>query len=142
MFQIKISRFNGYTCPCCFQKWDGDDVWVESLEDALKYLEHPKNEEFEEIKTVKVIEGITGKIVAECELDWPWITKYDGNNHEKWHGHINNVPFESIKSSFGSGLTWDQICTRLKIEKAKKDLDKAQETYQKVQEVYDALNTQ
>lgn len=92
-FQITRTFHNGERC-CCLKLWEDDDgdEWVNSREEALAKIPRtlPKDPNFEGgLYAIEVIDGSTGKEIANVELSWPSGYRGAGYKASLWSGWLD-----------------------------------------------------
>ena len=90
-YHIKETWFNGYRCTCCTYTRT-TERWVDTTEQALAELptEFPVEHEYGGMINVTVIDGSTGKKVAESDVSWPPVYgRGDGYTHTQWTLYIS-----------------------------------------------------
>ena len=137
-FLVKKAFYNDYRC-CCYSSWYDDEEWLVSKEEALAQV--PKSLPSSCLEFIQVVDGSTGEVIAEANLDWPKLGRSYYYRYSRWFGHIEGVYFEEITSGdvVISDRDWSQILEELANDNLQSDLRKKKSELQTLQNQVDLL---
>jgi hypothetical protein len=118
LYKIAYSVSNGYRC-CCFSSWEVDDIFVDTLEEALKYCPIqlkdkdplPFNSNCE-VTEVEVFDLKSGSRIAGASLTWPGVSQV----YSLWAGYrADTGAFQTVyKDRKVVSILWSEVLEETK----------------------------
>lgn len=131
---VKSCTNNGYRCSCCHESWEE----VTQVDDRTVALAEVPTQYERERERVEVVDGTTGKVIAEGRLVWTG-GKSIRYSHYHWFGHVDGVPFDDIHGLREGESTWEDVCKRVAREADEQKLKQLETEAAAKQKEIDAL---